>query len=169
MGSSRELDRSIEEARARSKNRHVRDGGVCVCDISVYVLHGRLPILGDVLPCSCRATRGMISALRSYLDCRFDEVREGAVWELDLSTFARLLKRTGAVLHWEPGLGALCLFSNEVTRSELTLLFRTDRLEVRSNGVLMPPHPQHSHSRIDKLIQESYISTLPTCRYLQYH
>jgi hypothetical protein len=169
MGSTRELERSVAEAVTRSKHRRLRDRKVCVCDVLVYIIHGRLPLVGDVLPCSCRASKDIISALASYLRLRRGEISQGGRWELDFSIFARLLRRTGAVLHREPGLGALLLFSKEVIESELTILFRTDRIEVASNGVKMPPVSPGPERRIDRLIQESYISTLPTCRYLQYH
>jgi len=169
MGSSRELTRATDSARQRTRNKSLRRGNTCICDVTTYVLLTRLPCVGDFLPCGCRASKENIKGIERYLYERRDEVREGGRWELDFSTFARSLKRTGAVLHWQKKLGVLCLFSEEVTRSNLILSFHPRRLEVRCDGSDSRAPAGARTTRLDQLIQKSYTSALPTCRYLQYH
>lgn len=169
MGSTRVLGRAIAEARQRSRISWIKGGKGCVCDVSVYVIHSRLPCVGDYLPCGCRTSNDHIKGIRSYLYKRQDEVRAGGKWELDFSIFARVLRRTGAVLHWQKKLGVLCLFSSEVTRSDITMMFHPDRLEVHCDGNVNELPASAKTCRLDRLIQRSYHSALPTCRYLQYH
>lgn len=170
MGSTRVLSHASNDAGYSLVGRSVKGKVVRhVCDVTPYVLHGDYPILGDCWPCGCRATQGSIDGLRRYFSIRESEVREGAILDLDLTSFARVLRRTGAVLHWQPGMGVLCLFSAEVVALDLDILFARDSLIVEGWERDAVSGPPHRSGTLDSRIQKSYVSALPTCRYLQYH
>lgn len=168
MGSTREAQlimaarNSAIRGRFRGKDRHV-------CDVSVFVLQRETPELGTSMPCGCVATVGHVAGLRAYSLVRDREVMEGAKLDLDLTSFVRMLRRTGAALHWEPGMGALCLLSHEVVSGDVDIIFEVDSLCIQRVPPDSKTEIRRPSERLDSRIQRSYISALPTCRYLQYH
>lgn len=170
MGSTRNLGAATREGgfplvgtRVKGKlQRHV-------CDVTPYVLHHEFPILGDYLPCGCVADDSHVKSLRGYLGIREREVREGAVLDLDLTTFMRTLRRAGAVLHWQPGMGVFCLFSHEVVALDLDILFASGSVTVEGWEREVASEPVYCSETLDSRIRRSYVSALPACRYLQYH
>jgi len=160
MGSTRQLHRRTHGMKG---TKH------CVCDVSLWVLRGSLPLEGDFLPCGCVADGGLIEGMRCYLGERAREISSGAEWEVDLSGFSRVLRRTGAVIHWAKGFGVFCLLSQQTVGSDLVMVFHPDRFEMRGLGGHAQQRNQRFGTGIDSLIQRGYTSALPVCRYLQFH
>lgn len=170
MGSTRKLAKVIHgEGYVLNKQDSEGGKGKHVCDVSTYVLHSEIPSIGCLLPCGCIASAKFTEGLRRYLCIRSDEIREGTSIDLDLTSFARVLRRTGAVLHWQPDMGVLCLLSSQVTTLDLDIVFGKKSLTILGQPRESDEVISYSSGSLDSKIQSGYISALPTCRYLQYH
>jgi hypothetical protein len=166
MGSSIELSRAISEWEKGQQKGKTRGH---LCDVTTYVLHGTSPPVGAFLPCGCRTDRNHQESLVRYLSARRDEVRLGSSRDMELSGVFRRVQRIGFALHRGPGLGVFCLLSPKLIQSDLEIKITSEGVEI--SGSAIPPETSQGASRrqTHSLVDEGYVSALPTCRYLQFH